>query len=238
MAADRMANEIEFFALMGNVSGSYSKPSIIDSTTLHLRDGFYRQLQFGNILDANAVDPGDRTLTFHKLNCLGRAIPDQYVTNLASHKIYMPHAMWWDYAGLHQGRETALGDSAHLGPLEARHLTTPIVTLPLLPTDVTNCGCGSLPSATGTFMFMGHPKEFVWGIQREIQFERWREACAHRTWFIYSLRMDFLLLNEDATSLMDCMQLDSCGDSACTPEALAEKCHSCLNLGSGPGPND
>ena len=233
MLGDTMANEIEFFALMGNVNGSYTKPSIIANSVLNLRDGFYRQLQFGNILDANSVDVGDRTLTFHKLNCLQRAIPEKYSDSPEQMRIYMPRNMWFDYAERHQGRETVLGDSAHLGPLEARHLTTPIRPLRLLPTDVRNCGCGSLPTSTGTFIFEGNPKNFVWGIQRDIQFERWREACAHRTWFIFSLRMDFLLLNEDATSMVDCMTLIPCGTSACTPAALATKCNQCLDLGSG-----
>jgi hypothetical protein len=236
MAADRLSNEIEFFALMGNTNGSYTKPSTIANSVISLRDGYYRQLQFGNILDANAVDPADRTLSFHKLNCLERAIPDEFADQPEAMRIYMPRKMWFDYAERHQGRETALGDSAHLGPLESRHLTTPIRTLRLLPTDIQNCGCGSVGGPLGTFMFLTNPANLIWGIQREIQFERERVAREHRTWFIYSLRMDFLVLNEEATSLMDCMTLINCGPGSCSPAALANRCNECIDLGSGGEP--
>lgn len=232
MAADTIASEIDFFGLMANTDASYSNAAMVQNAVLHSRDGWYRQLQFGHLMDANGIDPGDRTLTFNKLNCLGKAIPPKFRKNLAAHRIYMASDMWWDYAALHQARATTLGDSAHLGPLEARHLTTPIRPLALMPTDVQQCGCGSLPSATGTFIFMTIPTNLVAGIQRDIQFERVRKGERHLTWFVYTLRMDFLVLNEDATSMVDCMTLVPCAET-CVPASLGSKCNQCLDLGSG-----
>jgi hypothetical protein len=237
MATDQASNEIEFLALMSNTAGTYNSPATndpvsVNNAALHARDGYYVQLQQGNVVDAASVGDADNTLTFHKLNCLGRALPAKYAQNLASLRIYMPHHMAWDYAERHQARATELGDEHHLGPIALRHLLTPIRPLQLLPTDVQRCGCRSLASATGTFIFMTEPANLVYGIQNEIQFERERWGMRHITWFQWTIRHDYLVYNEHATSLMDCMALIGCGTS-CDVTALGAKCNSCLNLGSG-----
>lgn len=239
MAADQFANEAEFWSLMSNADASYStgvnSPVQVNANVLHLRDGWYRQLQQGHIIDAASIDGGDRTLSFNKLNCLKTAVPTRFRRNPAARRIYMASDMLErDFATIHQGRETTLGDQHHVGPIEPRHLLTPIVPVPLLPTDVTNCGCGSLP-ANGTFMFDTMPDELVLGIERNITFERERWATDHLTWFIWTFRWDALVFNEDATSLMDCMQLTSCA-STCAPAALSAVCNACLDTGSGGEP--
>ena len=33
------------------------------------------------------------------------------------------------------------------------------------------------------------------------------------TWFIWTVRVDFLVYNEDATALLDCVTLSNCGSS-------------------------
>ena len=236
MAADTIASEVDFLGLMANADASYSNAAMVQNAVLHYGEGWYRQLQFGHLMDANSIDAGDRTLTFNKLNCLGKAIPPKHRKNLAAHRIYMASDMWWDYAALHQARATTLGDSAHLGPLEARHLTTPVRPLALLPTDIQTCGCGSLPSATGTFMFMLEPRNLVAGIQRDVTFERIRKGERHLTWFVYTIRIDFLVLNEDATSMVDCMTLEPCGDDACLPTSLSSRCNQCLDIGTAGAP--
>jgi hypothetical protein len=107
------------------------------------------------------------------------------------------------------------------------------VPLALLPTNIQNCGCASLSSASGTFVFITEPSNLVLGIERNITFERWRDAPRHLTWLIWTIRFDALVFNEDATAMIDCMQLDTCG-TACTPEGLAAgRCFSCINTGSG-----
>ena len=214
-----------------------TSPTVVNAAVLHSRDGWYRQLQQGHIIDAGTMDGGDRTLTFNKLNCLKTAMPTKYRRNPAALRIYMPSDMAErDFAGIHQGRQTDLGDIAHTGPLELIHLLTPIVPVPLLPTDVQNCGCGSLDAANGTFMFITEPSNLVLGIERNITFERERRACEHRTWFIWTFRWDALVFNEDQTGLVDCMQLDSCG-TTCTPAALLAKCNPCIDTGSGGEPH-
>jgi hypothetical protein len=242
MAADQIANEAEFWSLMANRNGSYStnaatSPVEVNDQVLWAREGWYRQLQHGNIQDGGSVDGGDRTLSFNKLNCLKTGPPTKHRQNPAAHRIYMPSDMFErDFATLHQGRETTLGDVNHTGPPTAQHLLTTIVPVPLMPTDVEHCGCGSLPDGNGAFMFMTEPANLVLGIQKDITFERERWATDHLTWFIWTFRWDALVFNEDATSLMDCMTLTNCG-TACGPAPLENTCNDCLETGSGGEPS-
>lgn len=237
MAGDQMANEEDFTGLMANANASYANPTLVANEVLHLRDGWYRQLQFGNLLDANAIDPGDRTISFDKITCMLRALPTKYQRNLAAKRIYMPTSMWWDYARLIQPRDTDLGDLGVTGDVPKVYLGVPIRPLALMPTNVSICGCGSLP-ANGSFMFVVEPSNLIMGIERNIMFERERWATNHITWFIWTIRFDMLVLNEDDSAMVDCMQLVDCGTSACDPAALDDDCNSCLDTGSGPDLTD
>lgn len=242
MTADAMANELELFALMANMNGSYTtnaatSPAVVNNAVMAATEGWYRWLQQGNIIDAASVGAGQggvqRALDFAKLNCLVTAVPTRFRRNPGAMRIYMPSDMKdRDWVALHQGRQTDLGDTAYLGATPQRHGESPIVGVPLLPTDIQNCGCTSLPTATGTFMFFTEPGNMVWGVQQDITFTTWR-ACNHRTWLTWKIRADAIIFNEEATSLMDCMQLSSCGTGACAPDALTSTCNACLNLGSG-----
>lgn len=242
MTADQVSNEAENWGLMANTDGSYlsnanTSPVVVNNAVMGLRDGWYRQLQHGNLVDAASLDAGDRTLSFNKLRCLKTRMPTKYRTNMAAHRIYMASNMADnDYFGLHQGRPTDLGDAAHQGPFRLLSGTTPIVPVPMLPTDIQACGCGSLPD-NGTFMFDTEPSNLVLGIERNITFERERVAREHRTWFIWTFRFDVLLFNEEASAMMDCMQLDDCGPGTCTPVALGTRCNTCLDSGSGGEPS-
>lgn len=234
MAARQIANELEIIALMGNTNGSYTDPANVNNGVMGLRDMWYRQLQQGHVLDANTLDtPATRQLTFHKMTCMLRAIPTKFRQTPEALRIFMPSDMWFDYAELHQGRATALGDRAFHGPLEPKHLTTPIVPVALMPTNLQRCGCTSLGSATGTYMFASDPSNLVIGMERNITFERDRIACEHRTWMIWTIRFDALIFNEDATSLVDCMQLASCGTGCAATALPAGRCYSCISTGSG-----
>lgn len=232
MTAETIANETERIAWMGNTNGSYTDPSNVNNAVMGARDMWYRQLQQGHILNGggfSGADAGDRTITFHKLNCLQRALPTKYRRNPEQLRIYMPSDMWVDYAELHQGRETVLGDRSLLGPVPREHMSTPIVPVPLIPTNIRACGCESLATSTGTFMVITDPANLVVGIQKNITFERWRDGPRHLTWLIWTFRFDALVFNEDATAMVDCMQLDACA-STCVPAALpAGRCVACIN---------
>lgn len=235
MMADQAANELEILALMSNAAGPVYNHPEVDSTVMHLRDGWYRQLQFGNIINAGNMssEVGDRSLTYEKLRCLLRGIPTKFRRNPAAINLFIPADGWYDFAELMQNRQTAGGDEAICRDVCETFMRSPIVPVPLIPTDIEVCGCGSVPGGGGTFMFATEPSNLVLGIERNMTFERERWATNHLTWFIQTIRVDFLVLNEDATSLMDCMQLAPCGTGVCAPTGLDAHCNTCIDLGSG-----
>lgn len=237
MIADQASNELEIMALMWNAAGPVYNHAEVDPSVMHLRDGWYRQLQHGNLINGQSLtgDP-DGTLTYRKLSCLIRALPTKYRTNPAALRFYVPSDLWYDYAALMQTRETAGGDEAiYRGP-NAQYMLTPIEPIPLIPTDITVCGCGSVPSGAGSFAFVTEPSNLVVGIERNMTFERERWATNHLTWLIWTIRFDVLVLNEDATALLDCLDVSSCAAGTCAPTALLDKCTDCLDLGSGGEP--
>ena len=243
MTADQIANELELWALMANTDASYStnaatSPVVVNNGVLHLRDGWYRQLQQGHLIDAlTANGAGSRLLNFRMLRCLRTRVPAKYRRNMAQFRIYMPVNMVDnDFIGLHEARQTDLGDRAYIEDFPLRSGITPIVPVPLMPTDIELCGCASLPAATGAFTFISDPSNLVLGMQRNITFERERVAREHRTWFIWTIRVDALVFNEDATAIVDCMNLADCGDE-CVPTALFSKCGVCLDTGTGGEPS-
>jgi hypothetical protein len=235
MAGDQIANELELLAIMSNTNGIYTNP-LVNNAVMAMQEGWYRQLQHGHNLDAGNVpgEVGNAQLTYHKLSCLLRALPTKYRRNPAALRIFMNSDVLYDWAELNQPRDTPFGDSSVLGPLEQRYLSTPLVGVPLLPNDLTVCGCGSVAGGGGTFAFVTEPSNLVLGIERNISFERERFARQHRTFYIWTIRVGFLVLNEDATALLDCLTLSECGD-ACVPDALETNC-TCLEIGSGGQP--
>ncbi len=241
MTADQMANELELWSLMSNTDGSYltnaaTSPVVVNNNVLGLRDGWYRELQQGHPLDAAGI-AANRQLSFQMLRCLKTAIPSKYRRNMAQYRIYMPVDMVDnDFIGLHEARQTDLGDRAFIEDFPLRSGITPIVPVPMIPTDIQNCACLSLPSANGTFMFATEPSNLVLGIERNITFERYRVGCEHRTWYIWTVRVDTLVFNEDATALVDCMNLSDCG-TECIPAALQSKCGVCIDTGTGGEPS-
>lgn len=236
MAGTAMANEGEILAWMGNTNGVYSNPDVIDSTVLHQRDMWYRQLQQGHLLNANSFAPEDRTISKNKLRCMIRAIPVKFRDNPEQQKFFMPSDMEEDWAAVLEDREDeGLGSQNILGPTTLRYHRRQIVPVPLIPTNIATCGCDSLPpTADGTFVVLTDPKNLVIGIEKNITFERWRYGPRHLTWFIWTFRMDALVFNEDETALLDCAALDDCGDF-CVADPLPDgRCFACLEdeLGS------
>jgi hypothetical protein len=239
MTGEQIANETELVAWMGNENGSYLAPSKVNNGVMTARDMWYRQLQQGHVLNAggfgldpvNGVNTG-RSVSFHKLNCMQRAMPTKFRRNRPALRYIGHDDVWHDFAELHQRRETDLGDRALLGPAPKEYFDVPWLTVPLIPTDIRNCGCESLSSANGTFMVLSDPANFVVGIQKNITFERWRDGPRHLTWLIWTFRFDALIFNPDQSVLLDCMNLTTCSTSTCSPAPLTRDCFGCIDQGT------
>jgi hypothetical protein len=219
MVAKKMANELEILAWMANTDGSYST-SLVHASTLALFDGWYKQLQDGHVIDAgDAVDTSGRALHVCKFTDLMRALPTKWRTDKGALRYFMPDDMHLDWQSILAGRQTGLGDQVLTGGAVDKFGVTPIVPVPLLPTDLTNCSSGSFAPANGAFMALSDPANFVLGIQKQMEYERWREAQKARTWHIWNIRFDAKICVPDATALYDCMQIGPCSDLYCQAQA-------------------
>ena len=221
MTAKVMANELELLAWMGNTDGSYSTP-LLYSGTIALFDGWYKQLQDGHVVNAlDATDTSGRALHVCKFNDLMRALPTKWRTDKGSLRYFMPDDMHLDWQAIVAGRQTPMGDQALMGGATDKFGNTPIVPVPLLPTDLSTCSGGSVSPANGAFMVLTDPANLVLGIQKNITYEREREARKARTWHIWNIRFDAQICVPDATALYDCMDVGECEDLYCQPQTCA-----------------
>lgn len=211
MVAKQFANELEIWVLMASLGLNYNS-SVVDDATMVLDDNLYEQLQGGHVLNGLSASDG-RFITFCKVQQMMQQLPTKYRAN-RNLKLFMPDDMIWDWNGLLRNRATPGGDAQFTGEVEAQLGRLPFVSVPLIPTDITSCSVGSA-AGNGTFMFLADPDNLVLGIQREMTFERWRNGCEGRTFLIWTIRVDVLIENTDATVLYDCMDVGNCVDCPC-----------------------
>lgn len=211
MVASQISNELEIWMMMADQGGTYQSPQV-RADVLILMDGLYQQLQTGHVLNG-ITDPNGRFIESCKLVKMIQALPTKYRKN-RNNQIFIPDDMKWDYVGHLKNRGTPLGDDAITGKIPLSFGDMPINPVPLLPTDIHFCSTGSV-AANGTFMFLSDPDNLVWGVERNITFERERKGCQGRTYLIWTLRVDFLIENVDETVLFDCMDVGNCDLCEC-----------------------
>lgn len=211
MVAKVLANELEVWVLMASLGLNYTTP-LVNEATMILDDNLYEQLQGGHVLNGLTASDG-RFITACKVQQMMQALPTQYRGN-RNLRLFMPDDMIWDWNGVVRARQTPGGDAQFSGQVDPQLGRLPFVSIPLLPTNITSCSVGSA-AGNGTFMFLADPENLVLGIQREMTFERWRNGCEGRTFLIWTIRVDVLIENTDATVLYDCMDVGSCSCEPC-----------------------
>lgn len=221
MTAKVMANELEILAWMGNTDASYLSP-FLAADTIAVFDGWYKQLQAGHVIDAGAAtDTSGRSLHVCKFIDLMRALPTKWRADKSTLRYFMPDDMHLDWQSILGGRQTGLGDQVLTGGAIDKFGVTPIVPVPLLPTDISTCSEGSFAPATGAFMALTDPANLVLGINRDMTYERWREGNAGRTWHRWTINFDAKVCVPDATALYDCMTVGPCSDLHCQAQLCA-----------------
>lgn len=211
MVAKQLANELEIWILMASLGFSYNS-SVVADATMVLDDNLYEQLQTGHVLNGLSAADG-RFITKCKIQAMMQALPTKYRGN-RNLKLFMPSDMIWDWNGYLATRQTPGGDAQFSGQVTPQMGNLPFVEVPLIPTNITSCSVGSA-GGNGTFMFLADPDNLVLGIQREMTFERWRNGCEGRTFLIWTIRVDVLIENTDATVLYDCMDVGNCVECPC-----------------------
>lgn len=207
MVAKQLANEIETWVLMASTPLVYHSPIVRDSV-MSTDDTLYQILQTGHVINAGASANG-RFIDECKVQEMIQTLPTKYRKKIPDMMLFMPDDMKWDWVGRLKQRQTELGDRTFGGAVRLGFGDLDFAPLPLLPTDIVNCSAGS-QAGNGTFMFLADPDNLVFGVQRQITFERERKGCQGRTFLIWTLRIDALIDNVDATVLYDCMRTKNC----------------------------
>lgn len=218
MAGKQIANELELWGLMGSTALNYTSTTV-NNATMALIDGFYEKMKSGHVIDGLTARDGTRFLRLGKFREMMQELPTKFRSrNL---RYWMPADMLEDYIGLLQQRGTPLGDDIITGRRPAVYHRTPVIDLPLLPTDMESCVNGSVSPANGTFMFLADTDNLVLGIQRQITLERERHACPGKTDLVWKIRADVEIEEEDATVLYDCLQTGDPLECACPGDSSA-----------------
>jgi len=199
MVGSQLANELEIMALMANIDHSYVHADV-DTSVFHLFDGWYKQLKAAHIVTPTFPNC---CLDICHFGQMMKQLPTKWRRDKKKLRFFMADDVFQDWADILQKRGTALGDKVITGEAPATWMTTPMETIPLLPTDLANA-CGHYEDGqAGTFMFLTDPKNLVLGIQYDINYERQRDGVNSRTFHIFRIAFDTGIINTDAAVLLD-----------------------------------
>ncbi len=169
LIAKRAATDLEELAILGDTASG--------DTYLALTDG-YLKLAVTNVVNANAA-----TISKAVFKAGIKAMPDQYLRNLASLRHYVSVDNEIEYRDTLANRETALGDNTIQGINPVFGFGVPVNAAPLMP------------AANGLLV---DPLNLIMGIQRKIMIEADKDISARVYKFVLTARVDFQIEEETA----------------------------------------
>lgn len=173
LMAERAALDLEELAILGDNSLDTADPY------LDLQDGYLELVRNGG--NTNDVDGASLTKTVFKNS--KKTMPDQYLRNLGQIVHYVSHDQETEYRDTVADRATGLGDSTLEGDRAIRVFGSPIV-----PNS-------TIPENEGLF---SNPKNFIWGVQRQMMLEWDKDISARVIKFVLTARV--ALAVEEATA--------------------------------------
>ena len=171
--AERAALDLEELAILGDNSLDTADPY------LDLQDGYLELVRNGG--NTNDVDGASLTKTVFKNS--KKTMPDQYLRNLGQIVHYVSHDQETEYRDTVADRATGLGDSTLEGDRAIRVFGSPIV-----PNS-------TIPENEGLF---SNPKNFIWGVQRQMMLEWDKDISARVIKFVLTARVALEI--EEATA--------------------------------------
>ncbi len=146
LIAERAALDFEELALLGDTTMNTADPY------LDLQDGWVKRVTDSG----NTSNVGGAQITKDVFRDGKKAMPDQYLRNVAQMVHYISMERETDYRDTVASRGTGLGDSTLQGDAPLRAFGSAIKP------------CQNMPDAKGLF---SNPLNFIWGIQRKILME-------------------------------------------------------------------
>jgi hypothetical protein len=170
LIAERAALDIEELGLLGDTANA-------SDAYLALCDGFIKR-SADNIVDQGAA-PITKTMFKNGL----KAMPDQYLRNLAALRNYVSINNEIEYRDSLSDRETGLGDSVIEGFRGVFGYGVPVEKVALMPGD------------TG---LLTHPLNFIFGIQRQMSIEVDKIITERVFVIVLTTRLDFQVEETEA----------------------------------------
>jgi hypothetical protein len=169
MIAERAALDLEELALLGDTGSG--------DAYLALVNGFIKQAT------TNVVSAGGAVINRTLLKNGMKAMPDKYLRNRVALNHYFSVDNETEYRETVAQRETTVGDAAINTNAPLFAYGVPVVPVALMP------------AASGLFT---HPKNFIFGIQRDISVEVDKDISARVFIIVLTARVDFKYEEEEA----------------------------------------
>lgn len=145
-----------------------------------------------------------------KFDLMIEKLPSKYkLGGLSSLRFFLNDQVAQRYVRALSKRATPIGDAAIQGKVPLSYGTIPIVTLPLMPTQMiintSDAQKENLDTSTPgdlTDCVLTHEANFIIGVQKEIQMEAERSAADRANYFFFTLRVDVAIENVNAVVLL------------------------------------
>lgn len=234
--AKKMANELEDVAYMGNTGttpNSFAADDLrgqLDGWRFQINNSASGSTYYNNVSGAadikNACDGGTSGAEFDlagkiaeqdssapynwefKYAIMLKNMPSKYKQNngLANMVFLNSDLVTQDYLIALSARSTMLGDAVFTGAVQPQYGGTPIVSVPLMPTDLgTATAYGTLGAGSYTDVILTPKNNLIIGIQREIRMETQRVPADEATYVFYSIRFDVKIENVNAVVFVRCL---------------------------------
>lgn len=182
--AKQTATDLEELALLGDTGSGDSY--------LQGLDGWRALADDGHVVDFE----GD-TLDKAGLSAMYRALPDTYKRNHADLRFYFAPAAIQDWNDTFSDRPTAAGDIALTGGVAPPYMGVPLVSVPVIPTDLTGIsGYESGPNLS--FGLLTLRDNLIFGIQRQIRIDRDKDILRGVNIYVISTRIAIAYEESDA----------------------------------------
>lgn len=183
MMGERVGEDLEFWAIFADTDISYSKNSLLSTT-----DGWIKDCETKLYSEDAATSDADFDVVNDTVEAMFDsmlyAMDPRFRQKRTDLKFYVPYEVEDAYRNLLKSRGTPLGDSTQTGYTPLAYKGIPVVHCPTLDAED---GRGLDDTATS---FLTNPKNFAWGVWKNLSIEPERIPKDETTKYWYRIRGD------------------------------------------------
>lgn len=180
--AERVSVDLEELLVLGDTGSADEYLSLLDGAIAQAAAN-------GHLVDISGWT--DRSFNKAVLKEAILNMPPKYLRNRAALRFYVDHENETEWRDFLADRQTQLGDNRLEGYRPVMAFGVPIATAVHVPTAK---------------MLFTHPKNLIWGVQRDISIETDKDIRARTLIVVVTLRVDFVIEEPDAVVLVDGIQ--------------------------------